>query len=221
MTYNRHIFNLQNNEVIRDFEGAYKNFDNVYPAQFQIESPKFRLIVDKMKCLGKSAKLLDIGAGYGAFVNYLQNSGIDAVGVDISPTAVEKGKKLYGDDLNLLAGDLVKGVDFPDENFDFIVCHGVLTWLLDRVDLCLAEIKRLLKAGGYVALSIGFKDDNIFFKDIVSGEKDFLKIISKHFFIEDFFVYYHEIGAGESRHQNFDLPSQSRDFVVFARRKAA
>ncbi len=217
MTYNKHIFDVQNKKVIRDFESAYKNFDNVYPGQFQIDSPKFRLVIDRINLMGKKVKILDIGAGYGAFINHLHQDGIDAIGIDISPTAVEQGKNLYGPDIKLQTGDFLKGLDFADNTFDIIVCYGVFQYVLDFINPCLIEMKRLLKPDGLAALSMGFKNTNVFFREIISDEKDFLEIISKELIIEDFLVYYHEIGTQQNQSQDIDLSSQSRDFLVFAR----
>ena len=216
MTYNKHIFDVNNKKVLRDFEGAYKNFDNVYQGQFNIHSPKFRLVMDKINDFGKNCKVLDIGAGYGVFLNHLLSQNIDAVGVEISQTAIEKGKEKYGN-LPLYEGDLTKGLAFSKNLFDVIVCFGVVNYILDCIDFSFNEIKKILKPDGILTLSMGFKDTNIFFKDIVSCEQDFLNLVGKHFKIENFLVHYHEIEETEGSVQNLDIRSQSRDLIVFCR----
>lgn len=216
MTPNNYIFDINNRKVIRDFEGAYKNFDSVYQGQFDIYSPKFRLIMDKIIGFGKNCKVLDIGAGYGVFLNHLVSQNIDAIGVEISPTAIQKGKEKYGN-LPLYEGDLTKGLAFSKDSFDVIICFGVFQYILDFSRICLDEIKKLLKKPGIFALSMGFKDTNVFFRDIVSCEQDFLNLVGKHFKIENFLVHYHEIEEAKGSVQNLDIQSQSKDLIVFCR----
>ncbi|ARN85059.1 class I SAM-dependent DNA methyltransferase [Candidatus Nucleicultrix amoebiphila] len=216
MKHNEYIFDIQKRKVIRDFEGAYKNLECVYPDQFNLESPKFQLALHRA-CLMDSPSVLDVGAGYGVFVNALSKLDIDCTGVDISASAVNKGKEKYGKQLKLYQGDLVKGLDFQKGSFDYVICFGVLTWLLDSLDQCLGNLKHVLKSDGLLAISISIKDTNVFFRDIISNENDFLNLVSKHFIITDFLVHYHEISPTESNPQHFDISTQARDLIVFCR----
>lgn len=218
MTYNRFIFNASDKKVIRDFEGAYKNYENVYPGQFDVESIKFRLLTSIL-AEKSDPRVLDIGAGYGAYVRYLQDRNISITGVEISESAICQGKEMFGEDLALELGDLSKGLRFIDNEFDIIACYGVITWLMDQIDSCLLEMKRVLKSGGLLALSTSYKDSNIFFRDVINNEQDLLNIIAKHFTIEDFFIHYHEIGTGKEQQQNFNLQEQTRDLVIFCRKE--
>src|SRR5688572_26518006 len=111
MSCNEYIFNLNNKEVIRDFESAYKNIEIVYPEQFYLDSPKFRLIVDKIQNYINRSSVIDIGCGYGTLVSYLTDRKIDAIGIDISQAAITKGKQMYGDTLDIRVGDLIKGIN--------------------------------------------------------------------------------------------------------------
>jgi len=215
MTYNQHIFDFKNKKVLRDFESAYKNFDDVYPGQFDLSSPKIKLVMNKILEREEHCRVLDIGSGYGPLVNYLNENGVEAEGVEISPSAIKKGKEKYGNDLRISHGDLVKGLDFKDSSFDVIICYGVIQYLLDSIDECLAEMKRLLVKGGCLALSMGFKDTNMFFRDIISNEKQFTELVGRYFSVEDFLVHYHEINIENTKTQDFNIQNQNRDLIVF------
>jgi ubiquinone/menaquinone biosynthesis C-methylase UbiE len=95
-------------------------------------------------------RLLDIGAGRGAVARAAWDRGCTVTAVDAAPRMIE-----------LLAADLpeitVKQMDaahltFPDDSFD-VVTAGYLVGLLDDPAAGVAEISRVLKRGGIVAIS--------------------------------------------------------------------
>lgn len=217
MTYNKFIFDLDHEVILRDFESAYRNCDTVYPDQFDISRPKFKLAIDKMNECGEDCQVLDVGAGYGVFVHDLMTRNIKAMGIEISPAAVKKGKDMFGPSLQLHEGDITKKLKFLDNSFNVITCFGVMNYILDYANICLSELKRLLKPDGFLFISMGFKNSNVFFRDIVDCEEDFIKLLRKYFKIEDFFVHYHTIGDSTEKHQNMDLLSQSKDLIAICR----
>ena len=42
--YHAYIYDFENRRIIGDFEGAYANEDEVWPSQFELDRPKYRLI---------------------------------------------------------------------------------------------------------------------------------------------------------------------------------
>jgi 2-polyprenyl-3-methyl-5-hydroxy-6-metoxy-1,4-benzoquinol methylase len=188
MTYNRYIFNKETNEIINDFEGAYKNFEVVYSDQFDCSRSKFSFIKGWLHDRPKSS-VLDIGAGYGCYVNNLYRNGIDVLGLEVSQSAINRGKEMYGADLPLIKGDISEPLQLK-QKFDIIICYGVLGWALDKIDQILRQINECLAANGKVAFSIGFSDNHTFFRDILPNDIAFAKLINKYFLVTDFFVHY-------------------------------
>lgn len=99
----------------------------------------------------KGAKILDVGCGYGTTVEFLQsNYHVDAVGIDLSTTLLERGKA-RNPNLNLLYGD-AEMLDFPSLSFDGIFMECVLS-LADNLTETLHETYCVLKKGGKLVIS--------------------------------------------------------------------
>jgi len=102
-------------------------------------------------------KLLDIGCGEGVFINYSRKKGFNAYGVDFSKEAIELGEMRYG--LKTLFNCSLFEIKevMRISGFDIVTFFEVLEHI-DRPKEFLAEVKTLLKEGGYVAVSVPFRD---------------------------------------------------------------
>lgn len=124
------------------------------------------------KFIGKN--VLDIGAGYGDFLNYIltHNKNIKkAIAVDLSTEAIKKGRKRHPG--LLFKEENIEKLEHPDNSFDTVFAIEVVEHILD-IDQCLAEVYRVLKKGGYFC--------------ITTTDFNFLKkIVIASFFWEKFF----------------------------------
>jgi ubiquinone/menaquinone biosynthesis C-methylase UbiE len=118
--------------------------------------------IGHQQVLGKIAKLLgpkpgpfasslEIGSGTGYFSLNLLQTGVvaEATCTDISPgmlATLEHNARELGLDVQTAACDASQ-LPFEDESFDLVLGHAVLHHLPD-LDVCFAEIKRVLKPGG-------------------------------------------------------------------------
>jgi 2-polyprenyl-3-methyl-5-hydroxy-6-metoxy-1,4-benzoquinol methylase len=209
VSYNHYIFDNKTGKIINNYEGAYSHYKSVYQDQFNCDRPKFQIIRDWVSQKPKS-KILDIGAGYGCFVHELHQKKYETLGIEISPSAIEQGKKMYGQDLPLIEGDISEGLSDIGK-FDIIVCYGVVGWFMDKIDKCLTHIKMLLNSGGKVAISIGFSEDHRFFRDILKNEASFAIIIGRHFNVTDFIVQHLK-----EDNSKCDLKGKEKDLIVLA-----
>jgi len=96
-------------------------------------------------------RLLDVGCGLGYLLERAVASGLDVVGVDLSPRAasacqfrVPSAKVLVADGQRL---------PFPDETFDIVTILGSLEHYIDPGQ-GLLEIRRVLRPGGRVAIVV-------------------------------------------------------------------
>ncbi|MBH69575.1 MAG: hypothetical protein CMM58_14560 [Rhodospirillaceae bacterium] len=103
-------------------------------------------------------KFLEVGCGAGANLGWLAERGIEANGVDISPTAIELCRKLFTKRaLEKKLGKLIHGcvteLEFEDQTFDGVIESCVFQHLQseDRIKAH-AEVVRVLKPG---ALFVG------------------------------------------------------------------
>lgn len=114
---------------------------------------RMRVVRDRLKKIsGSSPKiLLDFGCGYNAHflsrVVKLLPFTSKAVGVDLVVN-----DDFHSEAITLLAGDLNKRLSFPDEKFDLVFSMAVLEHL-EKYDVALVEMHRVLKTGGYLFLT--------------------------------------------------------------------
>ena len=180
--YHHYIYDLENKKIIGDFEKAYQNCDDVWPEQHRMNAARYRFIMGILYEYPRPYKVLDIGCGYGDFVAFLTSRGFDATGIDISATAVKKGLDRFPDLTQLEEGNLLNGLKYPDGEFDATFLLGVLWYLLDDLDYCLKEVKRVLKKDGLFFPLLYVPEDPIG-KEIIGNYEDFIAVIRRHFHV--------------------------------------
>lgn len=118
----------------------------VSPARKRMDSDFERLL---SSVAGK--RVLDIGCGHGEQSLDLLRRGASVVGIDISDKYVDiaaKSAQAAGYDKTKFQFQVMDAhaLTFPDGSFDLVVGRGILHHL--SLQLCLAEIRRVLKPGG-------------------------------------------------------------------------
>lgn len=101
-------------------------------------------------------RLLDVGCGYGWFLQMAQARGWEVVGVDHSPEAVRHARERLGVDAR--CGEL-QAFRFPGGAFDLVTLWNVLEFVPDPLG-SLREIHRVLAPGGVLFL----RTQNYFFQ---------------------------------------------------------
>lgn len=97
-------------------------------------------------------RMLDIGCSTGELLEFFAPRVKSASGVDIADRAVAATKQRGFSDAYV--SDVESGqLPFPDQSFDFITCLEVVEHLFDATNL-LAEIKRVLRPGGFVFIAV-------------------------------------------------------------------
>ncbi|MCE5228021.1 class I SAM-dependent methyltransferase [bacterium] len=102
----------------------------------------------------KSARILDLGCGYGRLCGQLLELGYNNLtGLDISPEMIRLAGELYPTlDFRVLAGDRIP---FGDAGFDAVLIVAVLTCIPgdDAQKRLISEARRVLKPGGVIFVS--------------------------------------------------------------------
>jgi SAM-dependent methyltransferase len=129
--------------TVRSFRESYNKLYMSWDYKgFKLADPlMIKSMVRKLKVL-PGAKFLDVGCGKGKFTGYMWIMGLDAVGVDISDTAIEAASKTYPQ-CTFLKEDLTKAGVFPDESFDGIFCHGYCPFSME-LELIRSDVKILV-----------------------------------------------------------------------------
>jgi SAM-dependent methyltransferase len=90
-------------------------------------------------------RLLEVGCGRGHLTRRLQEQGLDAVGIDANPHAVEHGVAPH------LLVMQAEALDFPDASFD-LLCSFHAIEHVGPLDRALAEMARVIRPGGRLLL---------------------------------------------------------------------
>ena len=98
-------------------------------------------------------RILDTGCGSGPLSAALRDRGAIVTGIDKSAGMLEQARRRLGDDADLQVAELGSPLPFPDDAFDDITASLVLHYLQDWGP-ALAELRRLLKPGGRLIVSV-------------------------------------------------------------------
>jgi SAM-dependent methyltransferase len=109
----------------------------------------------RLRALGAprdGARLLDLGPAYGFAIDEARRLGWNAVGLEVSAAAARRAAQTIGAAL-VAVGDAQRA-PFADARFDVVTLWDVLEHLPDP-HAAIAELARLLRPGGRVALTTG------------------------------------------------------------------
>lgn len=128
--------------------------------------------------LKEGMKILDVGAGTGAYSIYYSNKGYHVTAIepvkrnlDIINSKVFSGKMK----LDVQQGNALNLNDYADETFDIVLCLGPLYHLASDEDKlnCIEEIKRVCKKGGKIFFAY-LSNDMVFITESILYNNDYL-----------------------------------------------
>ncbi|MFC5406613.1 class I SAM-dependent methyltransferase [Cohnella soli] len=107
----------------------------------------------------RSSKILELGAGTGAYSFYYASIGHNVTALDITPSNIEKiiSKKAEYKDIHLdaIVGNATDLSQFQSESFDSVLCFGPYYHIIDieSRDRLIHESLRVLRVGGILAIA--------------------------------------------------------------------
>ncbi|MEU4380043.1 class I SAM-dependent methyltransferase [Micromonospora echinofusca] len=134
----------------------YDRFANAYSAEN--ESNLFNAYYERPEMLRlagdvRGRRILDAGCGSGPLSAALRAKGAVVTGFDASAAMVDLARQRLGEDADVHVADLSAPLPFADAEFDDVVASLVLHYLEDWSGP-LAELRRVLKPGGRLILSV-------------------------------------------------------------------
>lgn len=139
-------------EYKEETQRTYDQFPDLFEEKFLESFEQFgRSLADQFTKHLSGKKVLDAGCGPGHHGKYLQDKGLDVIGVDISPEMVrlarEKGMRAE-------VGD-VEDLRFGDNKFDGVWANAILLHVpKEKAAAVVKEWARVLKPGGMAHISV-------------------------------------------------------------------
>ena len=132
--------------------------------------------------MGKGMKILDIGCGYGYFLDLAAKRGWAPNGVEVVQDAVNSCREKFGNG-KVVQGKL-KEVCLSEKSFDAITLWDVLA-IVDNPYQELEECNRLLKKGGI----IGIRTRNVLFQTFVYRIFNLFRRVALKFDLKEPYVF--------------------------------
>jgi len=108
-----------------------------------------------LKVLPKKGKVLEAGCGQGRWVVYLNQLGYRTFGLEIYEEAIKPTKKHYPH-IPLIVGNVLQ-LPYRDNGFDAVISLGVVEHFEGGPEEPLREMRRILKPGGVLILTVPFE----------------------------------------------------------------
>ena len=149
MEKNYQDYVISNGKLVGDFEGMYENFDDPWhqSAQDHIFDSRRQIAINycnRLRAKYGASKVVELGCGFGHLTESLRKNGFDALGTDISKTAIKKASNLYPE-------SRFKQLSFNDFDNLFslkpsILIMAEITWyILDDLDQFLVRLNEYAK----------------------------------------------------------------------------
>lgn len=137
---------------------AYRDAGMVFPTEEeQVRDRYARRLADAERRVGRG-RLLEIGVGHGAFLNFARERGWTVTGLDISRYVADYVRDHFG--IHVICGTL-ETEGLADASFDLVHLSHVLEHL-DNPLATLAEIRRVLRPGGLLAIEVPNELENLY-----------------------------------------------------------
>ena len=147
----------QNSKIEKSYdELTYKSAAFSQSSPYKLEACATLLGITPPHC--KNAKVLEIGCSFGGNLIPFAVNNKDArvIGIDLSGEQIRRGKEIVKEiglqNLELIHGDICEFKS--DEKFDYIIAHGVFSWVPDFVkEAILRVIRENLSQNGVAFIS--------------------------------------------------------------------
>lgn len=119
---------------------------------------ELNLLDDLVACLPDGARVLDLGCGAGVPVTSYLAGRFDVTGVDVSAAQIALARQ-HVPNATFIQADMT-ALDFPAATFDAVVSfYAIIHIPREEHPALLCNVRRLLRPGGQVLLSMGANDN--------------------------------------------------------------
>jgi len=122
---------------------------------------------------GMPLDVLDAGGGTGVMTEVMLNLGHNVTLSDMSSEVLSLARQKLGENINLDIQHMDILSLSNQKQYDLVVCHAVLEWLRDPVEV-MRKLVDLVKPGGHLSLSF-FNHDAQLFGNMLYGNFDYIE----------------------------------------------
>ena len=195
--------------LLKDSKAYYENND--YYEIFSIAEDGENKVGSYLEDICKDKIVLDAGCGTGKFLNILEEKSKKYIGIDLSDKQLEKAKSKSKKETSEFICSNLSNINLENNQIDLIICSWVLGTIIDidERNICLSELKRLLKPNGIIILVEN--DENSEFEEIRNRTKDTRTrdynnwILSNQFNIEKQINTYFNFNSYEEAMNSFEV----------------
>jgi ubiquinone/menaquinone biosynthesis C-methylase UbiE len=122
--------------------------------------PFDRAFLDRFAERVGNGSVVELGCGPGHVSAYLHGRGTNVSGLDLSSGMVDEAREMFPD-IRFQVGDML-ALPFPDASLDGVVSfYSIIHFDEPQTERCFAEMARVLRPGGLVALAFHIGTDVI------------------------------------------------------------
>jgi len=176
--YHPYVFDTGSRRFVGDFEGMYRaEADRNFDSWYQEDTTRlYRRLARTVLEQYTFRRILDVGCGKGGFTHGLKTRNNHVVGIDLSPTAIERARAKYPDvDFRVLSTTELSSL--RDEGFELVVLMEILSYVEDWR----AVLYELAGWGCHVLVSLYLPPDPIGF---VKSFDDLLADLASRFTVD-------------------------------------
>ncbi|MCL1977744.1 MAG: methyltransferase domain-containing protein [Candidatus Bathyarchaeota archaeon] len=162
-----------------------EKFQTWFDQKINLTDPWYQLLLKMIKPVTsfQNKRVLEVGCGLGVFCMHVAKNGGEAIGLDISKSAIMKAKTLtkqYGANNNVefVVSD-AKFLPFTDRSQDIIVSSEVLEHI-EGHEKAFHEFARLINKSGYICITVPNLLSSLFFEIV------FFKIMGQPKYVQRF-----------------------------------
>lgn len=146
------IFAAIRSVYVPDRNRQYTMGGRLHSYESKVLPPSYleNVFFSSLKDLGRTAKILDIGAGKGEIADFAKTQGYQVVSMDLSSEGLRNLKKKETASQAVIGSGAV--LPFPSNSFDFIHAKDMLVHIKDK-EAFFVEMLRVLKPGGKILIA--------------------------------------------------------------------
>lgn len=155
MSEDYHHYVFRDGILVGDFEGMYVNSEVIpWHQDKEAESWIGDMAVHMIAPFSDFDSGLEIGCGMGYFANRVAPFCRKFTGIDVSPTAVQKAKDLFGH-IRFEVGDITSE-DFGFKNQDFVMVKDLLWYVFPKIGQVIKNLSEAVKQHGTLCIFQSF-----------------------------------------------------------------